>query len=85
MDNLPNRRQDLEGETYEGASLRLVYTVARNLYRCPGCHESVQIGAAHTLVHHLSADPPFYQHWHRECAATDLVRQLKTSRAVRAT
>ena len=85
MANLPSRRQDLEGETYDGVTLRLVYTVARNLYRCPGCHESVQIGAAHTLVHHLSADPPFYQHWHRECAARDLVRQLKTSRAVRAT
>jgi hypothetical protein len=81
METLPNRRHSLEGETYEGARLRMVYTIARKLYRCPGCHLSVEIGDGHTLVHYLSADPAYYQHWHRTCAA-ELIRQLKTRRVV---
>jgi hypothetical protein len=85
VENLPNRRESIEGETFDGMSLRLVHTIARKLYRCPGCHGSVEIGSAHTLVHYLSAEPPFYQHWHEGCAATELVRELKTSKVVRAT
>jgi hypothetical protein len=84
MDNTPNRRQSVEGETYDGAFIRLTYTIARKLYRCPGCRTSVEIGTAHTLVQHPSADPPWHQHWHRECAARDLVHELKTSRVVQA-
>jgi hypothetical protein len=84
MDNAPNRRQALEGETYDGVFVRLKYTVARKLYRCPGCGTSVEIGSAHTLVQYPTAEPPWHQHWHRECAVTAFVRQLKTSRVVQA-
>jgi hypothetical protein len=84
VENLPNRRQSIEGETYDGAAVRLAYTIARKLYRCPGCRESVEIGTAHTLVQYLSSDPPFHQHWHRQCAVSSVVRELKTSRVVSA-
>ncbi len=85
MDELPNRRQSVEGETFDGASLRLSYSIAKKLYRCPGCHTSVDIGSAHTLVQFLSADPRFHQHWHAACARTQLLRELKTRRVVPAT
>ena len=84
MKNLPTRRESIEGQTYDGARLRLVHTIARKLYRCPSCHGSVDIGSAHTLVQFLSEDPPFHQHWHRSCAADELLREFKTRRVVRA-
>ena len=84
MENLPNRRESIEGETFDGAKLRLVHTIARKLYRCPGCHESVDIGAAHILVQYLSAEPPFHQHWHESCATDEVVRELRSTRVVRA-
>ena len=82
MDQPPNRRLSVEGETFDGDQVRLVYTIARKLYRCPACRGSIEIGAAHTLVQYLSADPPFHQHWHRECAARGVQRELRRSRVV---
>jgi hypothetical protein len=82
VEKVPNRRQSLQGETFDGEIVRLAYTIARKLYRCPGCHESVDIGSEHTLVRYLSADPPFHQHWHRQCALSALVPELKSSRVV---
>ena len=84
MENVPNRRQSIEGETYDGDAVRLAFTIARKLYRCPGCRESVEIGTAHILVQYLSSDPPFHQHWHSHCAMSSVVRELKMSRVVRA-
>jgi hypothetical protein len=84
MENLPNRRQSIEGTTYDGTRLRFVYTIARKLYRCPGCHGSVEIGAGHTLVQYLSAEPAWYQHWHSRCTG-GLIHELKSSRVVQAT
>lgn len=84
MDRAPNRRQSLEGVTFDGASLRLVYTIARKLYRCPGCSQAIEIGSAHTLVQYLSSQPRRHQHWHRECAARQVTRELKTRRVVQA-
>jgi hypothetical protein len=82
VEKLPNRRQSLEGETYDGDTIRLSHTIARKLYRCPGCKQSVEIGSSHILVRYLSPDPAFYQHWHRECAVRDVMRQLKTRRVI---
>jgi hypothetical protein len=82
VENIPNRRQSLQGETFDGATVRFAYTIAKKLYRCPGCRLSVEIGAEHILVQYLSADPPFHQHWHRQCALTELVPELKISRVI---
>jgi hypothetical protein len=83
--DLPNRRQSVEGETLDGDQVRLAHTIARKLYRCPGCGDSIEIGSAHTLVQYLAAESAFHQHWHRGCAAREVLRDLKRSRVVPAT
>ncbi|MDP9226722.1 MAG: hypothetical protein M3P18_23355 [Actinomycetota bacterium] len=80
--HLPNRRQSVEGETFDGATLRFSYSIARKLYRCPGCHSSVDIGSAHIVVQFRSADPRYHQHWHERCVEARLMRELKTRRVV---
>lgn len=80
---LPNRRQSLQGETYEGERLRLSFSIAKKLYLCPGCKNPIGVGAAHTFVAYLDADPPWdHEHWHADCARHRLIRALASSRPV---
>ncbi|MFP5299355.1 MAG: hypothetical protein ACLGHL_10250 [Actinomycetota bacterium] len=77
---LPNRRQSLQGETYEGERLRLSFSIAKKLYVCPACREPIGVGASHTFVAYLDADPPWdHEHWHTDCAHNKLIRSLATS------
>lgn len=73
----------IEGRTYEGERLRLSLSIAKKLYRCPGCREPIGIGREHVFVSYLDADPPFdHEHWHRDCSEDRLIRALATSRNV---
>ncbi|CAN5302907.1 hypothetical protein BH20ACT22_BH20ACT22_08740 [soil metagenome] len=72
---LPNRRLSLDGQDLDGRHLRLSWAIARQLYRCPGCGSTVELGNEHIVVAYPGDDPPYYQHWHRRCALA-LVRSL---------
>ncbi|MBA3628845.1 MAG: hypothetical protein H0W55_04090 [Actinobacteria bacterium] len=72
---LPNRRLSLDGQDLDGRRLRLSWAIARQLYRCPGCGSTVEVGNEHVVVAYPGDDPPFYQHWHRRCALA-LVRSM---------
>ena len=83
MQALPNRRTSIQGETYEGERIRLSLSVAKKLYRCPGCKQSLEIGTDHVFVKYLDADPPYdHEHWHSGCAESKLIRNLASSSAV---
>lgn len=83
MQGLPNRRMSVQGETFEGDRLRLSLSVAKKLYRCPGCKQSLGIGTDHVFVAYLDADPPYdHEHWHSECAASKLIRNLSNSTSI---
>lgn len=80
MQALPDRRMSIQGVTFEGERLRLSLSVAKKLYRCPGCRGSLAIGTDHVFVRYLDADPPYdHEHWHSGCAASKLVRNLSSS------
>ncbi|MBA2273478.1 MAG: hypothetical protein H0W21_06195 [Actinobacteria bacterium] len=72
---LPNRRQSLNGQDLDGRHLRLSWAIARQLYRCPGCGSTIEVGNEHVVVAYPGDDPPYYQHWHRRCALP-LVRSM---------
>lgn len=78
---LPNRRQSLDGYDLDGRQVRLSWALARQLYRCPGCRISVEVGNEHIVVAYPGDDPPYYQHWHRSCALS-LVRSMGGVRAI---
>lgn len=80
MSQLPTRRSSLEGQTYEGDRLRLSLSIAKSLYRCPACRESIPIGSEHVFVHYLDADPPWdHEHWHSVCVSNRLLRSFASS------
>jgi hypothetical protein len=66
---LPSVRWSLRGLTDEGDEAWLIRGISRKLYRCPGCHGDIEIGAEHTVVqyvHRLGGTE--HHHWHRRCA-----------------
>jgi hypothetical protein len=80
--SVPNRRQKVQGRSLDDELVELSFTIAKKLYRCPGCGKSIDVGSAHTLVRFLEEDSPHYQHWHRGCAEQQILRSLKGIRTV---
>ena len=80
---LPSVRWSLRGLNEEGDEAWLIRGVSRKLYRCPGCHGEIEIGAEHTIVqyvHRLGGTE--HHHWHRRCAEELLVGELSQVRRV---
>jgi hypothetical protein len=82
---LPDARTSLVGLTEEGDEAWLARAISGKLYRCPGCHGEIPIGAEHVVVHYVRrAGGTDHHHWHRECVERLLVPQLRGVREVSA-
>jgi hypothetical protein len=74
----PSIRWSLTGINEEGDEVYLIRGISRKLYRCPGCHGEIEIGAEHTIVqyvHRLGGTE--HHHWHRRCAEELLIPDLR--------
>jgi hypothetical protein len=83
FDGQPSMRWSLQGITEEGDEAWLIRGIARKLYRCPGCHGDIDVGAEHTIVqyvHRLGGTE--HHHWHRRCAEEILIPELWELRRV---
>jgi hypothetical protein len=79
--HLPTRRLSLIGTDLDDNRVELKHTISKKLYRCPGCGESISIGAEHVLVRIQQPDrSSYHQHWHRDCTRK-IVRELRGLRA----
>jgi len=79
--DLPTRRQSLLGTDFDDNIVELKHTISKQLYRCPGCREPIQIGTEHVLVRIRPPDgTAYHQHWHRYCTRV-IVRELRDLRA----
>ncbi len=82
-DALPSRRWSLRGQTEEGDEAWLIRGISHKLYRCPGCHGEIEIGAEHTVVQFVRRlGGTDHHHWHRRCAEELLVPALMEVRRV---
>jgi hypothetical protein len=80
--DLPSRRQSLRGVDFDANTVVLEFSIARKLYKCPGCYDYIPVGAEHVLVRYFEPDgATFYQHWHRDCTKT-IVRELREEEVV---
>ena len=80
---LPSIRWSLRGLTEEGDEAWLIRAVSRKLYRCPGCHGEIEIGAEHTVVQYVHRiGGTEHHHWHRRCAEELLIPELRDTRRV---
>ena len=80
---LPSKRWSLRGTDAEGNEVWLIRSFGAKLYRCPGCHGDIPIGAEHTVVQYvLPLGGTEHHHWHRQCAAERLVPDLRNARQV---
>jgi hypothetical protein len=80
---LPSVRWSLRGLNEEGDEAWLIRGVSRKLYRCPGCHGEIEIGAEHTIVQYvMRLGGTEHHHWHRRCAEELLVPALDKVRRV---
>ena len=78
LSGLPDTRHSLRGLTAEGDEAWLIRDISRKLYRCPGCHAEIEIGAEHVVVHYVRrAGGSDHHHWHRRCAENLLVPELR--------
>jgi hypothetical protein len=85
FEGLPDKRTSLLGQTDEGDEAWLIRGIAGKLYRCPGCHGEVAIGADHVIVHYVRRlGGSDHHHWHRRCAEEILVGELRGVRKVSA-
>jgi hypothetical protein len=84
-EGLPDKRSSLVGLTDEGDEAWLIRGIAGKLYRCPGCHGEVEIGADHVIVHYVRRlGGGDHHHWHRRCSEEILVGDLRSLRKVSA-
>jgi hypothetical protein len=75
---LPDRRTSLRGLTAEGDEAWLIRGISAKLYRCPGCHGEIEIGADHVIVQYVRRiGGTDHHHWHRRCVDELLVGELR--------
>jgi hypothetical protein len=80
---LPSVRWSLRGLNEEGDEAWLIRGISRKLYRCPGCHGEIEIGAEHTIVQYvMRLGGTEHHHWHRRCAEELLVPALRQVKRV---
>jgi hypothetical protein len=85
FEGLPDTRWSLRGYTAEGDEAWLIRSIAQKLYRCPGCHGEIEIGADHVVLQVLARlGGSEHHHWHRRCAEEILVGELSRVQRVRA-
>jgi hypothetical protein len=85
FEGLPDKRFSLRGYTEDGDEAWLIRSISRKLYRCPGCHGEIEIGADHVVVQYvLRLGGTEHHHWHRRCAEEILVGELARVTRVRA-
>ena len=83
FDGQPSMRWSLRGLTEEGDEAWLIRGIAGKLYRCPGCHGEISIGAEHVVVHYVRrAGGSDHHHWHRRCAEELLAPELRAVKRV---
>ena len=83
--HLPDSRQSLLGVDYEGDEVWLIRGIAQKLYRCPGCHGEIEIGAEHIVVQNVKrVGGTDHHHWHRRCTEELLVADLRGVEQVQA-
>lgn len=79
----PSRRQSVAGTDLDGRDVVMSASIARKLYRCPGCGGSIDVGAEHVLVRVTErGGESYHQHWHGECSRA-VRRELTGARATR--
>ena len=79
----PSRRKSLTATDLDGNELLFVFSISKQLYRCPGCGGSIEVGREHTLVRYLGGpSESFHQHWHGDCAAERFTREVRNVRHV---
>ena len=84
FDGLPDSRHSLFGLTAEGDEAWLIRGIAAKLYRCPGCHGEIEIGADHVVVQFVRrVGGTDHHHWHRRCAEELLIGELRSVQRVR--
>ena len=84
-DGLPDSRWSLRGVTAEGDEAWLIRSVSQKLYRCPGCHGEIPIGAPHVVVQYVHRiGGTEHHHWHRRCVEELLLPELTRVQRVRA-
>ena len=80
---LPSIRWSLRGRTDEGDEAWLIRGISQKLYRCPGCHGEIEIGAEHTVVQFVRRlGGTDHHHWHRRCAEELLIPELRDVKRV---
>lgn len=80
---LPSTRWSLRGYDDEGNEAWLIRSIAQKLYRCPGCHDEIEIGADHTVVQYvLRLGGTEHHHWHRQCGEELLMPGLRNVKRV---
>ena len=78
FEDLPDARTSLVGHTDEGDEAWLIRSVSQKLYRCPGCHGEIPIGAEHVVVQYVRRiGGTEHHHWHRTCATERVLGQLR--------
>jgi cytochrome c1 len=83
LSGLPSARWSIRGLNEDGDEAWLIRGVSRKLYRCPGCHGEIEIGAEHTIVQYvMRLGGTEHHHWHRRCAEELLVPALRKARRV---
>ena len=82
---LPDARWSLRGRTAEGDEAWLIRSISQKLYRCPGCHGEIPIGAEHVVVQYVRRlGGTEHHHWHRACVEEMLIAELRSLSRVKA-
>jgi hypothetical protein len=82
VDDLPSRRASVRGVDFDGNEVTLSWAISKQLYRCPGCREYIDVGREHVVVR---VAPPsggsYHPHRPRGCTAT-IKRELRSARSL---